>query len=543
MVLQNRTKKKKIADEIFEILADAYIVLIGVTMPLYMKNGMIMLGNSKYFFFMRTARIVIPLFLLLGLLRWIAEGHRFSKKALSPTDVFVLGYGVVMLLSYLFSSYRQTAKYGYPDWYMGLMTQFILVSSYFLISRCFRGDKIIGMLPCVASVIVGFIGLGNRYGFDPLEVFQKIQYDAWAHTELISTIGNINWYCAYICVTIPFVIYLFWGCSGVKRMIGAIGCVIEVGTLFTQGSASGYVAFAAMLTMLCFCSLDTEDHFRRFLELLLLVATVPVLMPVSWKLTNGMQLPLDGITEAVLLWKGWNFVFWVLTVGVLFVMWHQSRGKEDIFVSGKMKKVIGLLFAVIAILFMSCLLLCQFSDTIWQLFGESALLRINDNWGGERGVLWRTSLECFGQGGVKQKLFGAGPDCFACIVYEMFDMENRLKVQGIWQGSIFANAHNEWLNMLVTAGIMGLACYMGIFLSAGYRYMKSLSEQPALLIGLLALIGYAVNNSFSFQQIVATPVLFVVLGMAENTHRTTFRGKSEKDEERMECSENRKEPA
>jgi len=94
-------------------------------------------------------------------------------------------------------------------------------------------------------------------------------------------------------------------------------------------------------------------------------------------------------------------------------------------------------------------------------------------------------------------------------------MNSRIHVTGQWEGAIFANAHNEWLNMLITGGIVGGISYFGIFISAWKQLWEKAEQNPIMVMGMMMMAGYMVNNVFGFQQIITTPIMFVVLGMLE----------------------------
>ena len=77
------------------------------------------------------------------------------------------------------------------------------------------------------------------------------------------------------------------------------------------------------------------------------------------------------------------------------------------------------------------------------------------------------------------------------------------------------NVHNEWFNGLINYGIIGGTAYLGIFLSAAYRLMKSALEgKGAVVFGAgLAAAGYIAHNVLCYQQIIGTPLIFILLGI------------------------------
>lgn len=66
-------------------------------------------------------------------------------------------------------------------------------------------------------------------------------------------------------------------------------------------------------------------------------------------------------------------------------------------------------------------------------------------WGNRRGMLWQMAWQGFCRGDLKQKLLGAGPDCFAGYLEQVLPGGTVLFDKGYFADSIFTNAHNEWL--------------------------------------------------------------------------------------------------
>lgn len=84
---------------------------------------------------------------------------------------------------------------------MGLVTQGLLVGIYFAVSRYYDGSRSIWWIAGITAGIVTFIGLLNRLDIDVLGTFRGMENGEWNRTQLLSTIGNNNWYAGYISVT------------------------------------------------------------------------------------------------------------------------------------------------------------------------------------------------------------------------------------------------------------------------------------------------------------------------------------------------------
>ena len=198
-------------------------------------------------------------------------------------------------------------------------------------------------------------------------------------------------------------------------------------------------------------------------------------------------VPADGIGLDRMAWNGWWLIGAALLVlaAVFGRLSRRAAGKTGIalMLSG------GLAVAALAAVY-------------------ALRMPEGDGWGSGRGGLWRFAWQGFVQGGFRQKLVGAGPDCFANYIYSTLPATQLTPTEGFWTGTIYANAHNEWLNTLVTLGILGTAALAGLYIGSVRRYRK-------LPLGMLAVAMYGINSLISFQQVLSTPLLFMVLGLCE----------------------------
>ncbi len=487
------------------------------------------------FLYILLVLALLPLWLLGALASRVRQlwnpGAPSSGGYFSAPDFFAAAFAVVSCLSYLFSSYKNTAFWGYPGWYMGLFTQLSLAGGYFLVSRWHEKGKVLPACVWLSSFAVCLTGVLNRLGQDPLHVYEDMAWWEWNRRNLLSTIGNINWFCSYLTVAAPLLLYGFWAASGFRRLAAGAGAFVGCAVLLLQGSSSGYAALAAMLAVLLYGSLKDMFLFRRFLETAMLVALFGFLM---WLFQIGVLLP-DDVSY-------WYTPLWGVVLLPLAGMWLLqavcARNGRDFLKSGRVRK--GAVFTGIVILAAAAALFagCQLWDGLWEFFGSRGFLRFNEEWGSMRGQLWTIAWQGFREAGLGRQLYGVGPDCFALYFYENYPMD--IVASGQWQDAVYANAHNEWLNMLINEGILGLAAYMGFFGTAFWRFGRRHEENPGLMAGMMAVAAYGVNQLFSFGQAVSTPQIFLVIGICENMCRTMDsdkEGKWENTKGRMEIKD------
>ena len=123
-----------------------------------------------------------------------------------------------------------------------------------------------------------------------------------------------------------------------------------------------------------------------------------------------------------------------------------------------------------------------------------------------REPLWRSM--CF---------FGPGPDCYASVAYAVDPRATEM--YNLWNHEIVVCCHNEWLNMLFDQGILGFITYFGIFVSSFVMFIRKFNN-PIMVAGSSAIMAYFLHNMFCYQQILCTPMIFIIIALCELTRRT-----------------------
>ena len=218
----------------------------------------------------------------------------------------------------------------------------------------------------------------------------------------------------------------------------------------------------------------------------------------AWEAT-----PVDGGLHQNMLWNGWLVVS--LLACVVLMVHRQLHNRVGKGAAQTFVKVFLLLGAITLVIIGGAITLVDLNEKI--VSGSVALA----SWGSGRGSLWSLACLGFGEADFSEKLIGVGPDCFAPYLLSLGRAPVITK-EGYWGNAIFANAHNEWLNQLINIGILGVCCYGSIFVVALKRYR-------GIFLGILAIVMYGIQSLVSFQQVLSTPFLFLVLGLCEATCR------------------------
>lgn len=490
----------------------AYFLVMAAIYPLYAPGGYLLIGDVKYELFRNVSLTTIAVMAVMIVTAALCQRHSrwlvSHYRRMSVTDWFAYGYFVAVMLSYLCSDYKADALWGAEGWHMGAVTQMILVLVYFLFSRYFhRNAGWIGIWLAVSAVVF-LLGICNRYSVYP--VAMEGQTDTF-----ISTLGNINWFCGYWSVAASVGIALYWcGEKGWSRLLTGIYSAVSMLAGVTQGSDSAYLVFGVLCAGLFLMSLRSRVKLCRFLELCMIFAAAcqlgRILRYVPGLYYNYGLAEGDGgsrITAALL---DSNAALWGLGILSLCYVLLRVSGRRRTVLAGMC--VILLIVAVCAVGFM------LLRGGIVQI--QEARIVFKEDWGNGRGVAWNCGMDACRSMDVIHKLVGAGPDCFADCVYDVPKLAQKLADR--FTNQRLTNAHNELLTQLVNVGALGLLCYAGMFFSAFLRCLRRADRQPVLYACALGILAYTAHGVVSFQQVLNTPYIFIVMGIGERYCRSTL---------------------
>lgn len=514
-----------------DIVISSYMFVILAVLPFYNK-GYAQIGTEKENFFIKSmtygGKALLPVFLLWLLFRLVTavqkkELSKFTEwpaglwKSLSVTDRFAAFYGIAVLLSYLFTNYREEALWGTASWRMGMWTQLGAVIVYFMISRMWqRKDWMIALLLPVSAVVF-LLGYVNKFGLLPVD-------PEYVNPSFISTIGNINWYCGYL-VTILFGgVYLLWRMEPEmtrKKLLLMAYVTIGFATLATQGSSSGMVTFAVIMFVLFGMSVKDSARMEVFWQEMTMFSAACLITCVLRRLNIfSRELILEGITD--LLTFSIAGIFMTILSGIILYWIHRTRVRRSY-----PEKLLHRIYCGIAIAVPAMILLVLLLTLINTLAGGALTPNITDpevtkwltfnvGWGSARGGTWAAGARCFWEADFLHKIFGVGPDCLYAFLSNEGSVGLQTMVNDRFGGNRLTNAHNEWLTILVDMGVLGLVSYAGMMITAIRDFLRA--GENKMLVGAcgICVLAYTVNNMFSFQQVMNISTVFVIMGIGEN---------------------------
>ena len=477
---------------------------------------------------------------------------------LSSLDYGVFIYGICVILSYAFSNFKEFALNGAIGWNMGLGSQMIFIALYFILSRQkelfakidtleekSKYQDLVQLILIVhlgGSVLAFLLGILHRFEIDPLGMY--IGLDLYQKLEFLSTFGQATWFSGYVCTVFSVGVVLFY-VSEQKwlRILTGIYSVISFGILVTQNSDSAFMAIAGILLLLGYFSLSDIKKWCRFWQVMSLMWGTFVGIGILQRIFADRIIPLDSLS-VFFSQSAFTQVAFIGSVIIMIFYSHSYKKRMLEKQIGKSEKRVefadsfaepmkvekidwlmpttkrmykGVLFFVAAgVLFTIIFIYLNTKGYLLQWFGyqsSHSYLLFDNHWGSNRGSTWKICWQAFWEMPFYQKLFGIGPDSLSAYLYSIPESNDLL--HSLWGNVRLTNAHNEYLNSLLCYGMVGLASWLAVLIGGICYFYKKAKENPLMIAFSLCIMGYACHNIFCYQQVCATPFLFIVLGIGE----------------------------
>ena len=490
-------KKPTLTNERF---ASGGIIILFTLFLFIMRNGYFGLAKTRFITFCAVAVTTAVLCAVARLSQRnkvrsaCPKGARLSGAALAAMTVSAAASAVL-------SEYGRSALTGGDGRYRGLITYLAIAAVFFAIKRNYRlRFAEIAVFMASGSVLCGFAFV-QFLGFDPFGLLSQIELPE--RNMFISFTGNVNVFASFVCLFAPAAMYVFCKSDGRgRRLTGfAASCLGFLG-LFSANSDSGWLGMAAAFAVLGCISLGERKSAVRFYALTALFFVAAAVFAGAVGSMQNARTP-TFITATVTNPRVSLTAAAVCAVMLLIsAIIHKDgffRGLRAAYSALAICAAVSLVFAFVYF---------SFINTSAELGRFRDYLRFGSGWGTDRGYVWRCVIEDFKAQPVIRKLFGVGCDCAAPELLSRFgdSFANDL-------GYYFDNAHNEYLQYLLTVGLSGLAFYL-IFLISSVSVGFARAEKDALFgAPALAVTAYAVQAAVNTDQIITTPLVFVLCAM------------------------------
>jgi len=486
-----------------------YLTLMFGAFPLFCTDGFFNIRHDRYYFFLALS---LALLLFWGIT--ILGGDRKNAIGkLSVADWAMLGFLGVCVLSTIFSVNPGKALWGTAGRNNGLVLMAVYVGVYFMISRNGRPGAVVFAALGVVSAFVSLVAVLNFFSLDPLKMVGALTKAD--QKVFFSTIGNKNLLSGYLCITLPVLTVLFVEDSRKWLRVLALVCLTPgFAALMAADSDSGLLGLGLFIALYLVRYIRHPGKLKRFLLVLtvMLLSARVLLLP----LVAIPQLQTKTISQLQLFFVrgGASFGLLLVMAGLTAIMYLLDQKKPGLELPKAVHWAASALF-VTGLLAVVVAMICFTANDQIPLTGFGKYLRLNDTWGTNRGFMWRRTMDIFRDFNWWRKLFGSGPDTFYYMFQPYFGELNKY-----WTSSTNA-AHNEYLNYMITVGLLGASAYTAALISGVIQCFKELKHNPVGAVYCAAVICYGAQALVSIAQPITTPLLIIFLALSAGRSNMT----------------------
>lgn len=526
MAKKNKSQFTITCSGVISSVISIYVFFMFLVFPLIYDNYYFNILETKTTFYSTITGLLLVSLVLLALIfifidfneykgRYTAEflrklSPKHWKQTFTLADAAVLAYVLVCVVSTLRSDYPMDAFLGTKGRYTGLRLNLLYVGMYFAVSRFWNLKSWCLETFLFSGVLVCLLGITDYFQMDILKF--RVNISA-GHTNIFaSTIGNINTYTAFVGLVMGFAAAMFATSEKRGKTVWYYVCmVIAFMALITGRSDNAYLALGAMFALLPLYIFRDARGIIRYFTMVASSFTVVYVIALINQCFADRVVGMDGLFEVL---GGFSAL-----IVIVLLSWLVAAG---LFFAGRGDKIAKLVDNKIPVWIWRILLLAVFLAVCGMIYDVNALghvkryggigdyLLFNDSWGTNRGYIWRKSLEVFSGFSFEQKCIGYGPDTFG-IISRSFYSEMKAAT-----GQDFDSVHNEYLQFLVTVGLLGLISYLTFIVSLCVKLFRSAPKNPYVIGVFCAAACYFFQAAVNINLPVVTPMLWLLMscGMA-----------------------------
>ena len=434
--------------------------------------------------------IIIAAFLPFIVYQTVKYRKLFKDIKIGLFDISLICFAIISVISSLLSEDIISSFIGNNGWYVGALTVCFFVLLYLYISSFIKYSHMLWLPVLLVLNAVMVIAIFNFAGIDVLSMHEGIADNPMFYT---STIGNINRFSCLVCIFLPLLFIFFLACDKIfSRIIYLSSFVLCMICGFLCACDSFYLGLGFSFIFAIPYIFSSIKRLSDTLLLFVISAGLLVLcscLPFFGRIRDNSA----GISSIILNIKFALPVFAVLIFIYLPVLF--LKGKIGIkFLRTAKYTVFTVITALVLVLALK------------------SFIGFNDASGSYRGLIYRISFEKFSDFPFIQKLFGLGPEK-AYLIYD--------EVSTVF-GMKCLVSHSEFIQALITTGIVGAASYLFIVVSFFRNFFKNktfCSDSIAFCLPVTAYLSCALVNSATTVNLVFVALIYAMKKPYNKKHK------------------------
>lgn len=429
------------------------------------------------------------------------------KNALTVTDRFGLAFILSSFVSYVFAKYRPVAFSGGTDSYLGFFTVIICALGFWVASRQATVDEVFTLIASLGGAFVSLFAVIQFMGADLFGLFSRIASNTDRLYNFLSTLGNTSVFGQYMVLILPIAVIGYCKAEHLIMKISfSLCCNLMIWGIMVANTDAAYLGLIVICMLGSVILLRRKSTFIRSLELLVQMNVSVMLLKCIYSLCAGAR-GRSAITRMIM---NINFSIYIIFIMVLILIisFFNRKIKNDM-IYKRISAVASVLCVVLVAVTICLFIYFSVIDRQSDFFGLERYLRFDNHWGTDRGYVWNWIWTIYSTCSPIRKIIGFGQ---GSVVFELFthykhEMMYELKYY-------FDNAHNVYLHLLFTTGLLGAVTYVGMICAALYSGVKKALHGNEYVWGVvISVCAYAVVDFFSVLQPITLGLYIVILAI------------------------------
>lgn len=494
-------------------LINVYVVLIGFGLPLVVRDKYFDILIVKYYFFCTCT--IAMIIILIGCIVYnktknvnsVKKGiYKTFIKSITLADFFILLFYAISVISTITSDYVYESFWGNEGRLTGLFLITWYIVSYFCVSRLWSlKDKYIDII-LFAGLLVCIFGITDYFQMDILNFKAPLIIEE--RNIFTSTIGNINTYTAYIGIIVAMSTVLYTLSKSIKQSIFYYMCmIISFFAIIMGASDNAYLSLVSLFVLLPLFLFNNKNSLQKYL---IVIATfLTVVQCIDW-INTYFSKNVIGINSAfnIIISFKWLhllvIILWIIVIAFKYICCKYFREEKEY---GNILKYIWLFSLTILLVIVFYIIYdANVLGNALKYGSLSSYLLFDDDWGTNRGYIWRNAIECFSGLSTWKKIFGYGPETFGILLLAK-TANNPYKL-------LFDSAHNEYIQLLLTVGFAGLLSYLMFLICSIQNCIKCRRNNPYFMAVTFGIICYSIQAVVNINLPITTPIFWLLLGIS-----------------------------
>lgn len=494
-------------DNLYEVFARIFLFAMAIWFPLAMgeeKYGNITnFKNTTFYVIAAAAFSALIITLIVRVMKIPADQFRIKNifADFNAVDTAVALYWVFLMISAILSDYPLVSFFGQGVRNDGMIIQTFYVATYFVLSRLLRLHKLDLSVYCWGATLVSIFVMLHFFGLDFLDT--GFTEPNWISKLLfLGPMGNINLTSYFVTVAL---------------IVAASIYITEQNWVYDK---NGYIILASYGIML-WAELNLNTDAGLVAMAVALLVSFPLLLTSFQRLAR--MLTVMTVTCGVILFdilvidmaildenfgkSGWlvliaGVVCLVLSILINAGIIKCNISRKTLLVSSLTVDGIALIGAIAAA---AVAARTQTSGMLYELGQMMFHGNFNDKFGSKRIFTWKRTIKLAGE----NPIFGSGPDTFCDVFKEAYGDES----SAFFGGKNLDKAHNEYLQLLICSGVMGLGTFLAFIGGMIAKAFKRATDNPMLVCCAMGVVGYAVHAFFGYSLPINSPLMWVLFGI------------------------------